>query len=58
VSKATGVSRTVLVAFYRYTLMSLTTILPAPSAQLGCTELNGLLIFSGLFGVNRSQLLR
>ena len=52
--RAVGVSLSVPVVFYGYTFMSLTTILPTPPAHLGFTELIGLLIFSGLFGVNRS----
>jgi uncharacterized protein (TIRG00374 family) len=52
--KAVGVTLTVPVVFYGYTFMSLASVLPTPPAHLGFTEFVGLLVFSGLFGVNRS----
>lgn len=52
--KAVGVSLTVPVIFYGYTFMSMASVLPTPPAHLGFTELIGLLVFAGLFGVNRS----
>jgi uncharacterized protein (TIRG00374 family) len=52
--KAVGVGLSVPEVFYGYTFVSLATVLPTPPAHLGFTELVGLLVFSGLFGVNRS----
>lgn len=52
--KAVGVSLTVPVVLYGYTFMSMASVLPTPPAHLGFTELIGLLVFAGLFGVNRS----
>ena len=51
--KALGVAVPVTVVFYGYTLINLTFILPTPPAHVGFSELMGLLVFSGLFGVNR-----
>jgi uncharacterized protein (TIRG00374 family) len=42
------------VVLYGYTLYNLAFILPTPPGQIGSNELVGLLIFSGLFGVNRA----
>ena len=40
---------------YGYTFFNLAFILPTPPGQVGSNELVGLLIFSGLFAVNRSD---
>jgi uncharacterized protein (TIRG00374 family) len=52
--KAVGVSIPVPVVLYGYTFFNLAFILPTPPGQVGSNELMGLLIFTGLFGVNRS----
>lgn len=52
--KAVGVTVPVLVVLYGYTLFNLSFILPSPPGQVGSNELIGLLIFSGVFGVNRA----
>lgn len=39
---------------FGYTLFNLAFILPTPPGQIGSNELLGLLIFSGVFGVNRT----
>jgi uncharacterized protein (TIRG00374 family) len=52
--RAVGVSVDVPVVLYGYTFYNLAFILPTPPGQVGSNELVGLLIFSGLFGVNRS----
>ncbi len=51
--RAVGVTVAVPVALYGYTFYNLAFILPTPPGQVGSNELIGLLIFSGLFGVNR-----
>ena len=43
-----------LVVLYGYTLFNLSFILPSPPGQVGSNELIGLLIFSGVFRVNRA----
>lgn len=52
--KAVGLAVPVTIVLYGYTLFNLAFILPTPPGQVGSNELIGLLIFSGLFGVNRS----
>jgi uncharacterized protein (TIRG00374 family) len=52
--RAVGVSVPVPIVLYGYTFYNLAFILPTPPGQVGSNELIGLLIFSGLFGVNRS----
>jgi len=52
--KAVGVSVTPLVALYGYTLFNLAYILPTPPGHVGSNELIGLLVFAGVFGVDRS----
>lgn len=52
--KAVGTSITVPVVLYGYTFYNLAYILPTPPGQVGSNELMGLLIFSGVFGLNRS----
>lgn len=52
--RAVGVAVPVPVVFYGYTFFNLGFILPTPPGQVGSNELMGLLIFSGMFGVNRS----
>jgi uncharacterized protein (TIRG00374 family) len=52
--KAVGVTVTLLVALYGYTLFNLSFILPSPPGQVGSNEIIGLLIFSGVFGVSRA----
>jgi uncharacterized protein (TIRG00374 family) len=52
--KAVGVSVALPVVLYGYTFYNLAFILPTPPGQIGSNELVGLLIFSGLFGLDRS----
>jgi uncharacterized protein (TIRG00374 family) len=52
--RAVGVAVALPVVLYGYTFYNLAFILPTPPGQIGSNELVGLLIFSGLFGVNRS----
>jgi uncharacterized protein (TIRG00374 family) len=52
--KAVGVAVALPVVLYGYTLYNLAFILPTPPGQVGSNELIGLLIFSGVFGVNRT----
>jgi uncharacterized protein (TIRG00374 family) len=51
---AVGVTVAVPVVLYGYTFFNLAFILPTPPGQVGSNELMGLLIFSGVFGLNRS----
>lgn len=51
--QAVGVAVALPVVLYGYTLYNLAFILPTPPGQVGSNELIGLLIFSGVFGVNR-----
>ena len=51
--RAVGVSVSVPVSLYGYTLFNLAFILPTPPGQVGSNELMGLLIFSGVFGLGR-----
>jgi uncharacterized membrane protein YbhN (UPF0104 family) len=52
--QAVGVSISVPVVLYGYTFYNLAFILPTPPGQVGSNELVGLLIFSGVFGLDRS----
>ena len=52
--KAVGVAVGLAVVFYGSTFLNLTFVLPTPPAHVGFTEFAGLLVFSGLLGVNRS----
>jgi uncharacterized protein (TIRG00374 family) len=52
--RAVGVPVDLPVVLYGYTFYNLAFILPTPPGQVGSNELVGLLIFSGLFGLNRS----
>jgi uncharacterized protein (TIRG00374 family) len=52
--RAVGVTVPVPVVLYGYTFFNLAFILPTPPGQVGSNELIGLLIFTGVFGVNRS----
>jgi uncharacterized protein (TIRG00374 family) len=52
--RAVGVAAGWAIVFYGCTFMNLTFILPTPPAHVGFTEVIGLLVFSGLLGVNRS----
>ena len=52
--RAVGVTVSLLVVLYGYTLFNLSFILPSPPGQVGSNELIGLLIFSGVFRVNRT----
>jgi uncharacterized protein (TIRG00374 family) len=52
--KAVGVGAALPVVLYGYTFYNLAFILPTPPGQVGSNELLGLLIFSGVFGLNRS----
>jgi uncharacterized protein (TIRG00374 family) len=51
---AVGVSVALPVVLYGYTLYNMAFVLPTPPGQIGSNELIGLLIFSGMFGVNRA----
>src|SRR5207244_12557918 len=42
------------IVLYGYTFYNLAYMLPTPPGQIGSNELIGLLVFSGLFGINRS----
>jgi len=53
--KAVGVSVALPTILFGYTLFNLVFILPTPPGHIGTNELMGLLIFSGVFGVNRSE---
>jgi uncharacterized protein (TIRG00374 family) len=52
--RAVGATVSLLVVLYGYTLFNLSFILPSPPGQVGSNELIGLLIFSGVFRVNRT----
>jgi uncharacterized protein (TIRG00374 family) len=52
--RAVGVTVALPVVLYGYTFYNLAFILPTPPGQIGSNELIGLLVFSGLFGVDRS----
>jgi uncharacterized protein (TIRG00374 family) len=52
--RAVGMSVAIPAVLFGCTFLNLTFILPTPPAHVGFTEVMGLLIFSGLLGVNRS----
>ncbi len=52
--RAVGVVISPAVALYGYTLYNVAYVLPTPPAHVGTNELVGLLVFAGVFGVNRS----
>jgi uncharacterized protein (TIRG00374 family) len=52
--RAVGVSIAVPVVLYGYTFFNLAFVLPTPPGQVGSNELIGLLLFAGVFGVDRS----
>jgi uncharacterized protein (TIRG00374 family) len=52
--KAVGVSVSLPVVLYGYTFFNLAFILPTPPGQVGSNELIGLLLFSGVLGVEKS----
>jgi uncharacterized protein (TIRG00374 family) len=52
--RAVGVHIAPQVALYGYTLFNLAYILPTPPGHVGSNELIGLLVFAGVFGVDRS----
>ena len=52
--RTVGVSVSASIVLYGYTFYNLAYILPTPPAHLGSNELVGLLVFSGMFGVNRT----
>jgi uncharacterized protein (TIRG00374 family) len=52
--RAVGVTVSLVVVLYGYTLFNLSFILPSPPGQVGSNELIGLLIFSGVFRVSRT----
>lgn len=52
---AVGASVAIPVVLYGYTLYNLAFILPSPPGQIGSNELIGLLVFSGVFGLPRSE---
>ena len=51
---AIGTTLAFPVVVYGYTFYNLAYIMPTPPGQVGSNELVGLLVFSGLFGVNRA----
>jgi uncharacterized protein (TIRG00374 family) len=51
---AVGMTVPILVVLYGYTLFNLSFILPSPPGQVGSNELIGLLIFSGVFHLDRT----
>lgn len=53
--RAVGASVAIPVVLYGYTFYNLAFILPTPPGQVGSNELVGLLIFSGMFGLGRSE---
>jgi uncharacterized protein (TIRG00374 family) len=53
--RAVGTSVPVPVVLYGYSFYNLAFILPTPPGQVGSNELMGLLIFSGMFGLGRSD---
>jgi uncharacterized membrane protein YbhN (UPF0104 family) len=52
--KAVAVPISVPVVLYGYTLYNLAYMLPTPPGQIGSNEVIGLLIFAGVFGVDRA----
>jgi uncharacterized membrane protein YbhN (UPF0104 family) len=52
--RAVGTSLSLPIVLYGYTFYNLAYIFPTPPGHLGSNELIGLLIFSGMFGVNRA----
>jgi uncharacterized protein (TIRG00374 family) len=52
--RAVGASVSMLTVLAGYTFFNLAYILPTPPGHIGSNEVVGLLIFSGVFGVNRS----
>ena len=52
--RAIGTAVPITVVLAGYTFFNLAFILPTPPGQIGSNELIGLLIFSGMFSVNRS----
>ena len=52
--RAVGSAIAFPVVLYGYTFYNLAYMLPTPPGQIGSNELVGLLVFSGLFGLNRS----
>jgi uncharacterized membrane protein YbhN (UPF0104 family) len=52
--KAVGVPISLPVVLYGYTFFNLAFILPTPPGQVGSNELVGLLLFSGVFGLEKS----
>jgi uncharacterized protein (TIRG00374 family) len=52
--RAVGVAIALPVVLYGYTFFNLAFILPTPPGQVGSNELIGLLLFAGVFGVDRS----
>lgn len=51
--RAIGAAVALPVIVYGYTLYNLAYILPTPPGQIGSNELIGLLVFSGMFGIDR-----
>ena len=52
--RAVGVSISLPLVLYGYTFFNLAFILPTPPGQVGSNELIGLLLFSGVLGIDRS----
>jgi uncharacterized membrane protein YbhN (UPF0104 family) len=52
--RAVGVSVSLPVVLYGYTFFNLAFILPTPPGQVGSNELIGLLLFSGVLGMDKS----
>ncbi|HWE12824.1 MAG TPA: lysylphosphatidylglycerol synthase transmembrane domain-containing protein [Solirubrobacteraceae bacterium] len=53
--RAVAAAVSVPVVLYGYTFYNLAYILPTPPGQIGSNELVGLVIFSGMFGLGRSE---
>jgi uncharacterized protein (TIRG00374 family) len=53
--RAVAATVSIPVVIYGYTFYNLAFILPTPPGQIGSNELVGLLIFSGMFGLGRSE---
>jgi uncharacterized protein (TIRG00374 family) len=53
--RAVGATVAIPIVLYGYSFYNLAFILPTPPGQIGSNELVGLLIFSGVFGLGRSE---
>jgi uncharacterized protein (TIRG00374 family) len=52
--RAVGVAVSLTVVFYGWTFYNLAYMIPTPPGQIGSNEVMGLLVFSGLFGVDKT----